>query len=91
MFTFLVLSAAVPWDKTITYFNLSTLENPDIHYLIDLGDTNSIQLYNYAKEKEVNYDLNSSILEKHEEYITLQSEKTWQEYTFAQLAKTDTK
>ncbi|MDP5062165.1 MAG: DUF4173 domain-containing protein, partial [Maribacter sp.] len=57
VFTFLVLSAAVPWDKTITYFNLSTLENPDIHYLIDLGDTNSIQLYNYAKEKEVNYDL----------------------------------
>ena len=89
VFTFLVLSAAVPWDKTITYFNLSTLENPDIHYLIDLGDTNSIQLYNYAKEKEVNYDLNISILEKHEEYITLQSEKIWQEYTFAQLIKND--
>ena len=91
VFAFLVLSAAVPWDKAITYFNLSTLENPDVHYLIDLGDTNSIQLYDYAKEKEVNYDLNISILEKHEEYITLQSEKTWQEYTFAQLAKTDTK
>ncbi|WP_282112922.1 DUF4173 domain-containing protein [Maribacter stanieri] len=91
VFAFLVLSAAVPWDKTITYFNLSTLENPDVHYLIDLGDTNSIQLYDYAKEKEVNYDLNISILEKHDEYITLQSEKTWQEYTFAQLAKTDTK
>ncbi|WP_299320910.1 DUF4173 domain-containing protein [uncultured Maribacter sp.] len=91
VFVFLVLSAAVPWDKTITYFNLSTLENPDVHYLIDLGDTNSIQLYNYAKEKKVNYDLNISIQEKYDEYLTLQSEKTWQEYTFAQLAKNDTK
>ncbi|WP_299796841.1 DUF4173 domain-containing protein [uncultured Maribacter sp.] len=91
VFTFLVLSAAVPWDKTITYFNLSTLENPDVHYLIDLGDTNSIQLYNYARKKEVNYELNISIREKYEEYVTLQSEKTWQEYTFAQLVKNDTK
>ncbi|WP_324023564.1 DUF4173 domain-containing protein [Maribacter sp. BPC-D8] len=90
VFAFLVLSAAVPWDKTITYFNLSTLENPDIHYLIDLGDANSIQLYNYANEKEVNYDLKISIQEKYDEYLTLQSEKTWQEFTFAQLAKNDT-
>ncbi|WP_405399034.1 DUF4173 domain-containing protein [Maribacter sp. Asnod2-G09] len=90
VFAFLVISAAIPWDRTITHFNLSTLENPDIHYLINLGETNSIQLYNYANEKEVNYDLKISIQEKYDEYITLQSEKTWQEYTFAQLAKNDT-
>ncbi|SIQ31428.1 DUF4153 domain-containing protein [Maribacter ulvicola] len=87
VFTLLVISAAVPWDRTITYFNLNTLENPDIHYLLDLGDTNSIQLYNYAKKKGVNYDLKISVLEKHEEYINLQSEKAWQEYTLVQLVQ----
>lgn len=91
VFAFLVLSAAVPWDRTITYFNLSSLENPDIHYLLDLGDTNSIQLYKYANEKSVNYDLNISIKDKYEDYITQQSEKTWQEYTLVQLVQNDLK
>ncbi|WP_036152371.1 DUF4153 domain-containing protein [Maribacter forsetii] len=87
VFAFLVLSAAVPWDRTITYFNLSSLENPDIHYLLDLGDTNSIQLYKYAKEKSADYDLKISIKDKYEDYITQQSEKTWQEYTLVQLVQ----
>ena len=91
VFAFLVLSAAVPWDRTITYFNLSSLENPDIHYLLDLGDTNSIQLYKYANEKSVDYDLNISIKDKYEDYITQQSEKTWQEYTLVQLVQNDLK
>lgn len=91
VFTCLVISAAIPWDRTITYFNLSTLENPDIHYLIGLGDTNSIQLYKYAKEKSVDYDLKISIKDKYEDYFTQQSEKTWQEYTLVQLVQNDLK
>lgn len=91
VFAFLIISAAIPWDRTITHFNLSTLENPDIHYLIDLGDTNSIQLYKYAKVKSVDYDMKISIQEKYKEYITQQSEKTWQEYTLAQLVQNDSK
>ena len=91
LFAFLIISAAIPWDRAITHFNLSTLENPDIHYLIDLGDTNSIQLYKYAKVKSVDYDMKISIQEKYKEYITQQSEKTWQEYTLAQLVQNDSK
>ncbi|MEP2280401.1 DUF4173 domain-containing protein [Maribacter sp.] len=91
VFTFLIVSAAIPWDRAITHYNLNTLEKPDMHYLIDLGDTNSIQLYQYAKEKNVNYDLKISIQDKYKAYKTLQSEKTWQEYTLVQLVQNDLK
>ncbi|MEP2237716.1 MAG: DUF4173 domain-containing protein, partial [Maribacter sp.] len=91
VFTFLIVSAAIPWDRAITHYNLNTLEKPDMHYLIDLGDTNSIQLYKYAKEKNVNYDLKISIQDKYKAYKTLQSEKTWQEYTLVQLVQNDLK
>lgn len=91
VFTILIVSAAIPWDRAITHYNLNTLENPDMHYLIDLGDTNSIQLYQYAKEKNVNYELKISIQDKYKAYKTLQSEKTWQEYTLVQLVQKDLK
>ncbi len=89
VFAFLIISAAVPWDNTITWFNLNTLENPDINYLVDLGQNNSEQLYRYAKGHKTIIESNTKkrIGEKYSQFLEEQSQKTWQEYTFYQIAK----
>jgi len=93
VFTFLMISGAVPWDKTITHFNLKTLENPDLNYLIDLGESNSEQLFNYtqANKDKMEIDTIESISDKYTGFLDQQSKKTWQEYTSYQLTKTKTK
>ena len=93
VFTFLMISGAVPWDKTITHFNLKTLENPDLNYLIDLGESNSEQLFNYtqANKDKMEIDTRESISDKYTGFLDQQSKKTWQEYTSYQLTKTKTK
>ncbi len=93
VFAFLIISAAIPWDRTITWFNLNTLENPDIDYLVSLGESNSAQLYDYAKANHTKVEINTKdrIDEKHTEFLEEQSQKTWQEYTFYQIVKNETK
>ena len=91
VFAFLFLSAAIPWDKTITRFNINTLDTPDINYLISLGNSNSGQLYEYANLNEIDENLRKRIQEKYRDYITIEATKTWQEYTLTQLVNTDTK
>ncbi|MFK7812522.1 MAG: DUF4153 domain-containing protein [Maribacter sp.] len=93
VFAFLIVSAAIPWDKTITWFNLKTIENPDINYLVDLGENNSEQLYEYAKANKAKIDstTKASISDKYTEFLEEQSEKTWQEYTLYQIVNNETK
>ena len=93
VFVFLVISAAVPWDKAITSYNLNTLHNPDIYYLLSLGESNSKQLYSYAKanKNSLEGDIKKSIGEKFTAFLELQSEKTWQEYTLYQIVNNKTK
>lgn len=92
-FVFLICSAAIPWDKTITWYNLETIENPDMNYLLGLGDRNSEQLYAYAKAHKVKVEskVKKSIGEKYNAFVTAQSEKTWQEYTLYQIVKNQSK
>lgn len=93
VFAFLIVSAAIPWDKTITWYNLNSIENPDVHYLTWLGKSNSEQLYKYAKanSNKLNNKTKETIEEKYEAFIEIQSKKTWQEYTLYQISKNDTK
>ena len=93
VFAFLIVSAAIPWDKTITWYNLNHIENPDLAYLINLGDNNSEQLYDFVKGNASQVELNSkdSITKKHSEFVEAQSQKTWQEYTLYQLIKLEKK
>lgn len=93
VFAFLIVSAAVPWDKTITWFNLNTIEKPDIDYLYNLGESNSKQLFEYVKTNTTKVELHTKdrIGEKYDEYLVEQSEKTWQEYTLYQIVKNKTK
>ncbi|MRI02206.1 DUF4173 domain-containing protein [Kriegella sp. EG-1] len=87
VFTMLFISAAIPWDKTITWYNLSFIEKPDIFYLTDLGANNSEQLYKYTKNNPNSIDINIKeiVMEKHVEFLSDQTDKTWQEYTLYQL------
>lgn len=93
VFAFFIVSAAIPWDKSITWYNLNTLENPDINYLVSLGESNSEQLYEFAKANTTKVEINTqdSIDEKYMEFSEEQSEKTWQEYTLYQIVKNETK
>jgi hypothetical protein len=91
VFAFLIVSAAIPWDKSITWFNLNTIENPDIDYLYRLGNNNSEQLYQYTISNKVEPKLKDRIDEKHTEFIKEQTAKTWQEYTFYHIAKNKSK
>lgn len=86
-FFFLMVSTAVPWDRAITRYNLFVVENPDMAYLIHLGDSNSQQLYDYAhaSKNKVSAPFMALIKKKHLEFTTAQSERTWQEYTLYQI------
>lgn len=93
LFSCLFISALIPWDKTITEYNLSQLQHPDINYLIQLGTTNSKQLHTYSlhnkgeiKERDL-----ERINTKHTSFIKKESERTWQEYTLHQLTDNSNK
>ncbi len=90
VFAFLIISAAIPWDKIITSYNLAAIKNTDIEYLINLGDSNSLQLYHYVKKNraQVATPLSTAIIEKYHSYKTKQVEKTWQEYTLYHVLNT---
>ncbi|MEE9361490.1 MAG: DUF4173 domain-containing protein [Cellulophaga sp.] len=81
LFYLVIASSAIPWDSVITSYNLSTIKNPDINYLLQLGDSNTVQLYNYIKHAKTREQRNE-IIEKYNNYIKKQSDKGWQEYTY---------
>lgn len=93
IFAFLVISAIIPWNKTITWHNLAKIENPDMGYLIDLGDNNSEQLFEYAAKnrKELTSNEMKGIEAKHDVFSKEQMEKTWQEYQLYHLLNSHSK
>jgi hypothetical protein len=93
LFAFLVISAIIPWNKTITWYNLTKIENPDMGYLIELGDNTSPQLFKYAQENSQKLSTNEVIVIKdnYAGFSKVQMEKTWQEYSLYQLLNTATK
>ncbi|WP_081690166.1 DUF4153 domain-containing protein [Cellulophaga baltica] len=84
IFAVLFVSATIPWDKSITYYNLKNIENVDIQYLIDLSDTNIIQLKKYSEEKKETA-FEASITTKYSRFIQQEKEKSWQEYSIYSL------
>jgi len=84
-FALLFISAAIPWDKMITSYNLSQIKNPDINYLINLGDTNSKQLYIYTNKNNISNESKQSINTKYTNFIAEYSNLNWQEYTLYQF------
>lgn len=93
LFAFLVISAIIPWNKTITWYNLTKIENPDMGYLIELGDNISPQLFEYAQANSQKLSTNEIIVIKdnYAGFSKVQTEKTWQEYSLYQLLNKATK
>lgn len=93
MFLFLLLSATIPWDRAITSYNLSFIKNPDISYLINLGESNSSQLHRFAYDYNgyTTTDQLNRITRKYDAFSKKQSDKKWQEYTIYQVINTTVK
>jgi len=89
VFGLLLLSASIPWDRTITWYNLKHIEHPDIPYLLHLGDTNSEQLYHYIQtphwENTFHKDTIEKIEKRYAQFRSNQKVRTWQEYTAFQI------
>lgn len=86
-FTFLVIGTAVPWDRTITAYNLAHLNTPDIEYLFELNPSNSVQLYDYAKRNNsISQTLKDRISNRLTYFKEEQATRSWQEYTIYQFA-----
>lgn len=83
LFTLLLLSACIPWDRAITGYNIAHIKNPDMMYLLGLGGTNSDQLYRYEKENRTVLPLHyrQAIQRKYAKFKSKVVEKDWQEYT----------
>ena len=90
-FVFLIVSAAIPWDKMITWYNLKHIAQPDISYLIRLGKGNSEQLYHYAEANKIRLtDLEKrNISDTYTAFLEEQAKKTWQEYSLYQFTKNE--
>ena len=88
-FAVLVLSTAIPWAKMITSFNLEQLDNPDVAYLIELAPGNLEQLYRYSKSNgnKLILEQKLSIEDHYRDYRDEQDGKTWQEYTWYNIAE----
>ncbi len=91
-FVFLIVSAAIPWDKMITGYNLKQLAQPDISYLIRLGEGNSEQLYEYAKANKIRLTDHEkrNISDRYTAFLDDQAKKTWQEYSLYQFTTNET-
>ena len=90
-FVLLFISAAIPWDKMITSYNLSQIKNPDINYLINLGNTNSKQLYIYANKNNISSESKQGINTKYTDFLEEYANLNWQEYTLYQFTDNNIK
>ena len=92
-FAFLILSAGVPWNRTITSYNLRHIEYPDFQYLTQLGDNNLHQLYTYSHnvDNKLRPDQCHDIQSRYKEFKAEAEQRTWQEYTVYNFAQFSSK
>lgn len=91
LFALLIVATAVPWNRAITWYNLNQLEQPDIQYLLQLGDSTMPLLHSYSK-KEGSYlilEQEEAIRDGYARYQKEQTGRTWQEITLYRLTKTE--
>ncbi|MEQ3656803.1 MAG: DUF4153 domain-containing protein [Dokdonia sp.] len=80
-FFVLVILASFSWDRTITQFNLSYIDRPDMQYLLSLSRSNSDLLYAYAKKHPEQIDDASRIEKRNYYYLKQLTNQTWQART----------
>lgn len=89
IFMLLILSSAIPWDNTITKYNLKNLENPDIEYLMELNNSNSkiLQQFKTNHSGKLTTTQIDRITNRYDNYLTNEASKSWQEFTLISLTK----
>lgn len=89
-FTLLILMSSIQWDKSITIYNLTTAQNFDIAYLLNLSDNNAVTLYELKSERNLSQESESKIDAKYERYLQKIENQNWQELSFEAInLKTD--
>ncbi|RMB56261.1 DUF4173 domain-containing protein [Dokdonia sinensis] len=90
-FVVLILLASFSWTRSITHFNLGTVKNPDIPYLISLGPDNGDLLYAFAKaypSKSLDRD---RIEREYHSWKFKLDEETWQSKTLQGILNSQNK
>lgn len=86
LFSVLLLASTVNWSRTVTSFNLSHLENPDINYLLTLNTSNSALLKQFAKENPYIQQIPIITSRFQEEEHALKN-ASWKEFTLRNFTK----
>jgi len=90
-FILLILISSFSWDRTITTYNLSKVESPDINYLLSIGNSNGDLLYAFAKAHPEKIMNRSSIKNNYKQWQTSLSEETWQSATLVGILNTNSR
>lgn len=80
-FALLVIAAALPWSRTITWYNLRFMQWPDMEYLLDLDSSNIPLLQRYARlhPEAVNPTQTQRIQQRYQGYKEELQGLHWQE------------
>ena len=84
LFCLLLFLSTINWSRLVTSFNLSKIQNPDIHYLLTLDSSNSNLLAAYAKANP--YIKQAPIISSRLKYQQdVLKDKSWKEFTLLNL------
>ncbi len=81
-FVILLLISSFNWDRSITRYNLSQLEQPDFSYLTSLSLANSNLIYAFAKAKPALLQSHPDITRRYKAYQKQHQKVTWQSQTW---------
>ena len=86
-FAVMCLFAIIPWNLTVTTYNLKNIPNPDVDYLLRLEDSNAPLLYEYSAKMP--HLLSISQLERIQRrqahFLQKEKDKNWREYNYYHL------
>ena len=88
---FVVLTGflTLPWGPMITAYNLRSLSDPDLEYLMELPRDNAHQLMEYAEANpgKVSRDQRQRIAERRELYVKAEEDRNWREWNAYHLLR----
>ena len=82
VFVVLIGFLTLPWGPMITAYNLRSLSNPDLEYLMELPKDNALQLMDYAETNpgKVTPEQRRRIAERRELHIKVEEGRNWREW-----------
>jgi len=78
-FVILLICTTINWDRTITNYNLTYINNPDLEYLVSLSNSNAEVLKNYNQTHTISNTSSNAIQEKYNNFLSDLYNNNWQE------------